>query len=368
MARAVASDPIFSTVNDRCGAALGLLRCVWRRPFFACAAILLLAALIGGCGERTRDAIQLSGAAQGTRYNITLLAGEQLLDTAALQQRIEQRLAELDRSLSNYRDDSDVENLNRAPIGEWIAVDDDLYAVLRLSMAVSWLSNGAFDVTVAPLVKLWGFGSAEPRAEPPTAAEIASARQNIGFQHLELDLTASRVRKMRAVQIDLAGVAQGYSVDALAQLLDRAGLDDYLVELGGELRAKGLSPRGTPWRIAIEQPTAAPGSVQQALLLSDVAVSTSGDYRDYFEKDGVRYSHTLDASTGRPIAHGLASVTVIHPECGYADALSTAIMVLGPERGLALAEQHQLAVYLIVRGEHGFETRHSTAFASYLER
>lgn len=345
------------------GATQGLLRCFWRAGYFALFAVLLLA----GCDERTREAIQLSGPAQGTSYNITLVAGEQPVDGAGLQQRIEQRLAEIDKSLSNYRDDSEVELLNRAPAGEWIEISTDLYNVLLLSMEISWLSNGAFDVTVAPLVRLWGFGNAEPRNAPPSAVEIEAARANVGFQHIELDLAASRVRKTGDVAIDLAGVAQGYSVDELAKILDAAGVADYLVELGGELRVKGLSPRNTPWRVAIEQPTAVPGSVQQALLLKDGAVSTSGDYREYFEKDGVRYSHTLDAATGRPIEHKLASVTVVHPECGYADALSTAIMVLGPERGMQLAEQQGLAVYLIVRGEQGFETRYSAAFKPYLE-
>lgn len=340
-----------------------MLRCFWHARYFA----LLLVVLLAGCGERTREAIQLSGPAQGTSYNITVVAGEQPVDAAGLQQRIEQRLAEIDKSLSNYRDDSEVEALNRAPVGEWIEIGADLYNVLLLSMEISWLSNGAFDVTVEPLVELWGFGSAEPRSSPPTDAEIAAARADVGFQHLELDLAASHVRKTRAVGIDLAGVAQGYSVDELAKLLDAAGITDYLVELGGELRVKGKSPRNTPWRVAIEQPTAIPGSVQQALLLDDGAVSTSGDYREYFEKDGVRYSHTLDVATGRPIVHKLASVTVIHPECGYADALSTAIMVLGPERGMQLAEQQGLAAYLIVRGETGFETRYSAAFKPYLE-
>lgn len=347
-----------------------MLRYFWRRAFVQLFPTLLIGAvlLIGGCGEPAREALKLSGSAQGTRYNITVVTGDRPLDATQLQQQIEARLAAIDKALSNYRDDSDIEALNRAPTGEWIEVSPDLYNVLLLSMEVSWLSNGAFDVTVAPLVRLWGFGSAEPRASPPTDAEIAAARETIGFQYLELDLTAARVRKGRPVQIDLAGVAQGYSVDVLAQLLDAAGVEHYLVELGGELRTKGLSPRGTPWRIAIEKPTGEPGSVQQALLVSGAAVSTSGDYRDYFERDGVRYSHTLDASTGRPIAHRLASVTVVHPECGYADAISTAIMVLGPERGLQLAEQLGLAVYLIIRGEEGFETRYSAAFEPYLDQ
>ncbi len=339
-----------------------------RRAFFLSRwlPIALLGALaLAGCGER--ETIELSGAAQGTSYHITLVAEPRSRDAAALQHDIEQRLAEIDLSLSNYRDDSEIEALNRAPVGEWVEVGADLYDVLALSAVVSLLSDGAFDITVAPLVRLWGFGGAASRAEPPDEAEIAAARARIGFRHLEIDPGARRVRKLRDIEIDLSGVAQGYSVDALARLLDAAGIADYLVELGGELRARGSSPRGTPWRIAIEQPVAAPGSVQQALLLKSGSISTSGDYRDYFERDGVRYSHTLDATSGRPIAHGLASVTVVHPECGYADALSTAIMVLGPERGLELAEKQGLAVYLIVRGENGFETRHSTAFAAYLE-
>jgi thiamine biosynthesis lipoprotein len=326
-----------------------------------CFCLLLLA----GC-ERSRDAIHFSGSAQGTTYNITVVPGEGTVDAQALQGLVEARLAQIDQALSNYRDDSEIAGLNRRPAGEWVEIGTDLYEVLMLSMQMSWLSNGAFDVTIGSLVELWGFGGAEARSDVPGDGEIAAARAQAGFQHLELDLGEQRVRKQRPVRIDLSGVAQGYSVDVLADLLRAEGFTDFLVEVGGELVLSGDSPRGTPWRIAIERPSAA-GEVELAVELSGMAVSTSGDYRDYFEKDGVRYSHTIDPTSGRPVAHQLASVTVIADSCGQADALSTAIMVLGPDRGLQMAEQHGLAAYLIVRGDKGFETRHSKAFEPYLK-
>lgn len=337
---------------------------LYRRATFGllcCFCLLLI-----GCGD-SREAIHFSGPAQGTTYSITVVPGEGAVDAAALQGLVEQRLAQIDLALSNYRDDSGIAALNRAPVGEWIDVGADLYEVLMLSMQMGWLSNGAFDVTAGSLVELWGFGGAEPRSDVPGDDEIEAAKALAGFQYLELDLAALRVRKQRAVRIDLSGVAQGYSVDVLADLLRAEGLTDFLVEVGGELVLSGDSPRGTPWRIAIERPSAVGGEMELAVELSGVAVSTSGDYRDYFEKDGVRYSHTIDSATGRPVAHRLASVTVIADSCGQADALSTAIMVLGPERGLQMAEQHGLAAYLIVRGDKGFETRHSTAFEPYLK-
>jgi thiamine biosynthesis lipoprotein len=337
------------------------LRC-W--PLYGCFCWLLLS----GCGERPQPTLQFSGATQGTSYHITVVPGAEAIDAPALQRRVEQRLAEIDLALSNYRDDSELAAFNRAPVGDWVELGPDLHEVLTLATSISWLSGGAFDVTVAPLVELWGFGAAQPRDDPPAAEAIAAARQRVGFQHLQLDLTAARARKQRDVKIDLSGVAQGFTVDRLAELLARGGLRNSLVAVGGALVAAGTSPRGTPWRIAIERPQPLPDQVQQAVLVSGLAISTSGDYRDYFERDGVRYSHTLDPVSGRPVQHRLASATVIAPTCAEADALATALLVLGPERGLRFAEQHGLAVYLIVRGggEGEFEARYSKAFARYL--
>lgn len=332
------------------------------------ALLALCGLLLTGCGERPRPTVELSGPTQGTTYHITLVPGARAVDAPALQRRVEQRLAEIDLALSNYRDDSELAAFNRAPVGEWVELGADLRAVLELSTAIGWLSGGAFDATVAPLVELWGFGAGRPRNDPPAEAEIARARQRVGFQHLQLDLGAPRARKLRDVKIDLSGIAQGYTVDRLAALLAAEGWRDYLVEVGGELAAAGQSPRATPWRVAVERPEALPGQVQQALLVSGAAISTSGDYRDYFERDGVRYSHTLDPASGRPVQHRLASVTVIAPTCAEADALATAILVQGPERGLAFAERHGLAAYLLVREEGGgFAARHSAAFEPYLE-
>lgn len=330
--------------------------------------LCLCAAWLVGCGDEPRPTVRFSGPTQGTTYHITLIPGERAVDAAALQQRIEQRLAGIDLALSNYRDDSELAAFNRAPVEEWIELGADLRAVLELATSISLLSGGAFDATVAPLVELWGFGAGTPRNEPPDAAAIEQARARVGFQHLQLDLAAARARKLREVKVDLSGIAQGYTVDQLAALLAAQGWRDYLVEVGGELVAAGLNPRGTPWRIAVERPDPQPGSVQQALRLSGIAVSTSGDYRDYFERNGVRYSHTLDPATGRPVQHRLASATVIAPSCAEADALATVILVQGPERGLRFAEQHGLAVYLLVRTDDGFEARYSKAFERHLER
>lgn len=328
----------------------------------ASAGALLFCLLLAGCAPRP---LQFAGEAQGTTYHVTAVpAGG--MDAAGLQQAVDRRLAAIDRALSGYRDDSAVSRFNRAPVGEWLEVDPDLYTVLKIGQRVSADSGGAFDVTVAPLVRLWGFG---PNAGPervPDAAAIAAARVLVGFERLQIDPERPRVKKLQPLEVDLNGIAQGYSVDQLAALLEHAGCRDYLVELGGELRLAGHSPRGGPWRIGIEKPDAGPTDAQQALVGSGIGVATSGDYHDYFEQDGVRYSHTIDPASGRPIAHKLASVTVVAPTTVLADAYGTALEVLGPQRGLALAERLHLAAYFIVRKDAGFTVEYSPEMRAYL--
>lgn len=325
----------------------------------------VLALAFVGCERKWP--IRFEGEAQGTTYHITVAACAQPQTAEKLQKLIEAKLQQIDRSLSNYRDDSALSNFNRAPLNTWIELDADLYAVLKISEQMSRESDGAFDITVAPLVALWGFGPKQHSEIVPDANAIAQARENVGYRFLEIDPVHPRARKLRNLTIDVNGIAQGYSVDQLADVLSAQGCTDFLTEVGGELRLMGRNTELKPWRIAIEMPSDGVIAAQQTLVSSGIGVTTAGDYHDYFEKDGVRYSHTIDPRTGRPIAHKLASVTVAASNATLADGYDTVLEVLGPEAGLAFARAHNLAAYFIVREGTGFKTFYTGPMGAYLD-
>ena len=331
----------------------------------------MLSLVLAACEEAKDAHFTLSGQTMGTSYHITVVEpANTQSDPATLQQAIDQQLVLLNQQMSTYIDDSELNRLNRALIGEWVPVSTNLFDVLLLSMEIGWTSSGAFDITVGPLVDLWGFGPGKALASPalPTVDDIQQRLSNTGFNNIELNVENNSVMKVKAIALDLSGVAKGYAVDKIAELLQFAGYDRFMVEIGGEIRLQGNSPRRVPWRIAIEQPDPGRfGSPRQAVNLSDVALATSGDYRNYFEKDGKRYSHTIDPRTGYPVEHSLASVTVIADTSAYADALATAINVMGPERGMQMAVEQGLAVYIIVKSGDGFVDSYSAAFKPYLE-
>lgn len=331
---------------------------------FATAALGLLFVLLTAC-DRGPEPLKLSGFTMGTTYHVTVADAESA-DADALQKELDELLIAFNEVASTYISDSELNRLNRASADEWHPISDTLFDMLFMSMELSWLTSGAFDVTVAPLVNLWGFG---PEGEPrvPAQEELDEALQRVGFQHMEIDFADPKVRKTRDITLDLSAIAKGYGVDLVALWLERKGYGNFMVEIGGEVVARGSSPRGDAWRIGIEQPAELPGSVNRAIRISDVGVATSGDYRNYFEAQGKRYSHIINPVTGRPVEHSLVSVTVISETAAYADALATAFTVMGPEKTRRFAEQHEIAVYLIEKTADGLESSHSSAFANYLE-
>lgn len=335
-----------------------------RRVFFRLLFVPLIA-LLHACGGDPAS-IELSGATQGTTWHITVAADVRKREQSRMRGLIEQRLAEIDQALSNYRGDSELQRFNAAPVGEWLPLGPDLHRVLQAAQAVSVQSGGAFDVTSAPLVELWGFGPGGQRGAIPSDAAIAAARALVDYRRLQLDTDLPRARKNGALRIDVNGIAQGYTADCLAEWMVAHGYRNFLVEVGGELRLAGLNPAGQAWRIGIEQPADGIGTVQQAVRGSNIAITTAGDYHDYFERDGVRYSHTIDPATGRPVAHRLASVTVIASDAMYADGMDTALEVLGPDGGYELAEKLKIAAYFIVRTDKGFSVRYTPEMAKYL--
>ena len=325
---------------------------------------LLLASLVGlaGC-DSSPEIIQISGTKMGTSYNITVVADQPA--PADLEQRIEAALDFIDQSMSTYKADSEISHFNAQSVAEPQMISPQFADVLDVSKLIWEQSAGAFDPTVGPLVDLWGFGPVPTDDLVPSDEQIAQALATVGYQHLSIDMQI--ISKAAPIRLDLSAVAKGYAVDQVADLLEMLALPDYLVEIGGETRLGGSNPKGQPWRIAVEMPAVIP-QVQRVIAAHDVAIATSGDYRNYFEQDGVRYSHTIDPRTGKPIGHSLASVTVVAETCAEADAWATALMVLGEEQGMVLAEELGLAIYMLVKDGEGFKALSSEAFAPYLSK
>lgn len=317
--------------------------------------------VLAGCGPE--PPLIIDGPTMGTTYRIKIVDAD--VDEARLREEIDQELRRINDLMSTYIPESEISRFNRAPLGEWIPVSGDLLEVVALARQIHQDSGGAFDPTVGPLVNLWGFGPNPGDQRVPGDDEIAATRTRVGF-----DLLASSQEALKRdgeIYVDLSAIAKGYGVDQVAELLDRHRIVNYLVEVGGELRARGRNDRNQPWRIAIERPDTGYRVPFETVNLSDLAMATSGDYRNFFEIDGVRYSHTIDPATGRPITHNLASVTVIAETAALADGMATAINVMGSERGLSLAEELNLAVFVIIKTAQGYVEQHSTAFEVFLD-
>jgi thiamine biosynthesis lipoprotein len=322
---------------------------------------LLVILILFGCSNKP-DIIEITGSKMGTTYSITVVADQ--LPPDDLSQQIDRLLSKVDNSMSTYKDESEISRFNRLSVGETIEISSEFAEVIRISQSVWHQSNGAFDPTIGPLVDLWGFGPVDREQQIPSTESIEQVLTTIGFESIVLQgLTLS---KLRPVALDLSAVAKGYAVDLVANYLEMLALPDYLVEIGGELRVSGANPEGIPWRIALEQPQLF-AAVDKVIELTDIAIATSGDYRNYFEKGGVRYSHTIDPRNGMPIRHQLASVTVITESCAEADAWATAFSVLGADESAELANKLGLAAYMLVRKDDQFMALHSDAFDVYLD-
>jgi thiamine biosynthesis lipoprotein len=306
----------------------------------------------------------------GTTYSVVIPQIPDGLTTDQLKMDIEALLEMLNQQMSTYLPNSELSAVNQAEAEQWLPVSDELFEVVQLAQTVSKQSDGAFDITVGPLVNLWGFGPIENgvTVSEPTAAEIADASSSIGYQYFELDHESLSLRKnVQGLYLDLSAIAKGYGVDKVATYLDGLNITNYLVEIGGELRARGVSHRGDAWRIALEKPQAGERDIQRIVVLSDFAVATSGDYRNYVEYNGKRFSHTIDPRKGKPVSHRLASVTVLAEQAVLADAWATALMVLGEEEGYKLAEEQGLAAYFLYKQDDEFLSKETSAFTRLMQ-
>ncbi|MFC5698481.1 FAD:protein FMN transferase [Pseudomonas sp. GCM10022186] len=296
----------------------------------------------------------------GSSYSVKYLRHASGPSVAQVRGEVEGILAEVDRQLSTYRADSTVEGFNALPAGSCMALPAPMLELVGFAGELSQDSGGAFDITLEPLLNLWGFGPQSRGDQVPGAEAIAAAMAGVGQRHLRI--RGQELCKDAAVQLDFNSIAAGHAVDRVSARLGELGVTSALVEITGELKAFGRKPDGAPWRIAIEAPRDDRQVAQKIIRLDGLGVSTSGDYRNYFEKNGLRYSHTLDPKTGAPIRHNLAAVTVVDPSTLRADGLSTLLMVLGPEAGRAYAERHGIAAFFVTREGRGFASHGSSRF------
>ncbi len=301
----------------------------------------------------------------GTSYHVKVVAPT-ALDTAALNQRIKAVLDRIEARMSTYREDSELSRFNQAAAGAPFAVSAETATVVELGLQVSQLSGGAFDMTVGPLVNLWGFGPDQSITRAPDPEVIAEHLLQVGYRAVSVRSAPPALIKQALRYLDLSAIAKGYAVDQVAELLIPE-FDGFMVEVGGELRLQGTKPGADPWRIAVETPDASTREVQRVIEVGDNAIATSGDYRNYFEQEGVRFSHTIDPATGRPIRHRLVSVTVVDSSCARADAMATALMVLGDEKGLLLAEQLGLHAFFMVKSDKGFIEKQTSGFGRFIK-
>jgi len=310
----------------------------------------------------------LRGSTMGTSYNIKIITLRHTpLDSSALHDEIEALLIWVNNITSTYIDSSQLSRFNRLAAEKWLEVSPDLVHIINVANEISALSNGAFDITVGPLVNLWGFGPEFRTDEDiPSDADIRRRKALVNWQNISVrENPPSLSKKVDSMYCDLSAIAKGWGVDRVGELLQRKGLENYLVEIGGEISSRGVNVKNTEWRIGVSSPNG-DSQIERIIKVSNISVATSGDYRNYFEKNGVRYSHTIDPRTGAPIRHGLASVTVIHPLCMMADAYATAIDVLGPVDGIKLAQKQNLAVLLIIKTDDGFVEKMTPSFEKFI--
>lgn len=304
--------------------------------------------------------IHLSGPTMGTRFNVKFPANESV-DEDILNEQITERLYEINKLMSTYDPESELSRFNQHRFNEPFPVSEETALVVSEAIRLGHLSSGVLDVTVGPLVNLWGFGPTQRPEKQPTVEQINDIRQYVGLDKLSVSGN-SLVKSHPLLYVDLSTIAKGYAVDEIAELLEAIGIEDYLVEIGGELRVRGRKSNGAQWSIAVEKPISTERSIQRLISIDNYALATSGDYRIYFEQDGVRYSHLIDPNTGKPIQHNTVSVTVVHPSSMIADGLATAFIVMGAEKAMELAEAEGIAALMITKEDGNYVEYETSTF------
>lgn len=300
----------------------------------------------------------VTGETMGTIFSAIFFAEKQF-DAATIANQLQTAITKVDQQMSNWKDDSDLTKFNKAPIDQWIDVPHDMLFVIDEALKISHSSTNAFDIGLGDTVNAWGFGPPQALPNEQHITALSNSTQPLTIDHLHLDKVQNRLRKSAPITLDLCGIAKGYGVDKLAQVLDAAGVKDYLVSIDGEMSAKGFKPaykmeKSSDWNVAIEQPLSDVRDIARVISLQDAAIATSGDYRHMREFEGQIVSHAIDQTTNAPVVNQVASVTIIAPECMLADAWATTLMVMGEVKGVEFAKLHNMNALFILRSEIGF--------------
>ncbi|RTE86757.1 MULTISPECIES: FAD:protein FMN transferase [Gammaproteobacteria] len=328
------------------------------KTVFKWVSLLCLGIFLSACSKEPET---LQGNIFGTFFQVTI-AGSERYEREEVEQGVLEVLNRVDMQMSTYKEQSNLMQLNQAPVGVPFPVPAELFEVLELSLDVSEASGGAFDNTVGGLVNLWGFGPEGRVTSAPPNELLQTRLARVGYNKVELDAQNQTATRLADVFIDLSGIAKGYAVDQVSEYLLDLGIENFLVNIGGDLRSQGKRSEDAMWRVGIEVPTDQRQMAQHILPLTNMAILGSGDYRNYFEENGVRYSHTINPTNGRPIAHRLAAVHVLLESAAEADAWATALLVLGEQRGLSLANELGIDAVFIYREGNDFATLMSNSF------
>ena len=328
-------------------------------------AVVVLAVVVScSPAQHVEQQIELNGNTMGTYYVVKFYPTTPI-DKSTLQLAIDKELELVNDLMSTYRPDSELMRFNRHPAAEPFSLSEQTRLVIAEALRLAQQTDGVLDVTVGPLTELWGFGARGRIEQAPSDSDIANTRAVVGYD--KLILTGNELTKaVTGLAVDLSTIAKGYGVDQVAAILESYGVDNYLVEIGGEMRIKGEKAGAKPWKIAIEKPVSVERAVQRILQTGNMGVATSGDYRNYFEQDSVRYSHLLDPRSGKPIQHRTVSVTVLHPSCMTADGYATALNVMTADEALAFANRYNIAALIVVKTDDGFTELASDAFKPFL--
>jgi len=340
---------------------------VWNKLKYIVPLFLLL---VVSCRNNVPDElISLDGLTMGTTYSVKIVKSEQSpgLEISSLKEKIDSVLIEVNNQMSTYIPESEISLFNKNKKTEWFEISNDFAFVLDESIKICELTNGSLDITVEPIVNIWGFGPEQRPELIPSDEEISERMKFVGYKKLEVKLNPPAVRKnIPGLEVDLSSTAKGFGVDKVYELLKDFGYQNFMVEIGGEIRTSGKNQKNGYWKIGISEADQS-GGINKVILLSNSAMATSGDYWNYFEENGIRYSHTIDPATGKPITHKLASVTVIDSTCLRADGLATGIFVMGPENGYEFALEKELPVYFIVKSDTGFISIETPKFTELFE-
>ncbi|MDV7338818.1 FAD:protein FMN transferase [Terasakiella sp. A23] len=326
--------------------------------------VLMLSACDNGPGPRTETTF--TGSTMGTTFNIKVINLTDSLTDEQVKSQINAILKDVNDKMSLWVKNSEIMKFNRSSSTDWQSVSKDLYFVTEAAQTISQQSNGYFDVTLEPLIKLWGFSNKDTNREPPEPEQIQAALNKIGYKKINLHAAPPAFRKGAGdLTINLSAIAKGFGIDQLSNYLESQKIENYMVEIGGDLRVRGTNATGKPWRVAIEKPDINGRAIHKIITVENAGMATSGDYRNYFEKEGKRFSHIIDPRTGYPVTHKLASVSVLSESAMIADGWATALLVMGEKEGVSLAENLGIAAYFLIREEDGFVEKQTSHFANF---